>query len=154
MSWLLPLWSTYVECCCNCPLFCCCVMVDVVFGICWVTQFDNWIGVPDTGDWFEEPPNNEEEEEIAELFATFRAISENKTTFYWIWTVPSFILWFYSYAESWLSIFILKRTGIWPFSRSNLCKQSNQTCLMARRQYCAFKNSSGDVFLISLQLDV
>ena len=74
---LLPLWSTYVECC-NCPpLFCCCRDDGDVIG--WVViQFDNWFGVADTGDWFEEPPNREEEEEIMELLPTFLSTSEKK----------------------------------------------------------------------------
>ena len=75
---LLPLWSTYVECC-NCPpLLCCCGDDKDVSG--WVViQFDNWIGVPDTGEWFEEPPNNDDEEEIIELLPTFLSTSKKQT---------------------------------------------------------------------------
>ena len=36
----------------------------------WLTLFDNNIGVPDTGDWFEEPPNNEDEGELVPIFRT------------------------------------------------------------------------------------
>ena len=39
-------------------------------------QFDNWIGVPPTGDGFEEPPNREEEEEIIGLLPTFLSTSK------------------------------------------------------------------------------
>ena len=74
---LLPLWSTYVECCNLPPLFWCCRDDGDVIG--WVViQFDNWFGVADTGDWFEEPPNREEEEEIMELLPTFLSKSEKK----------------------------------------------------------------------------
>ena len=36
----------------------------------WLTLFDKRIGVPDTGDWFEEPPNKEDEEELVPIFRT------------------------------------------------------------------------------------
>ena len=58
---LRPLWSTYDECC-NCPPLDCWNEEPT-----WGTQFDNWIGVLDTGEWFEDPPNTDDEEEIMEL---------------------------------------------------------------------------------------
>ena len=53
-------------------------MLDVVLLIGWLTLFDKRIGVPDTGDWFDEPPNKEDEEELVPIF---RTISKNETYF-------------------------------------------------------------------------
>ena len=132
MSWLLPLWSTYVECCCNCPLFCGCCMLDVVFIIGWVTQFDNWIGVPDTGDWFEEPPNNEDEEEIIELFPTFRTTSErpNQILLNMNFIFFSYIFFLFKLALHFQYLFLKERRFDHSVSWTYV---NNQTYLMARR---------------------
>ena len=43
----------------------------------WLTLFDKRIGVPDTGDWFEEPPNKEDEEELVPIFRTTSETRKN-----------------------------------------------------------------------------
>ena len=44
----------------------------------WGMQFDNWIGALDNGEWFEDPPNTGDEEEIMELLPIVFDTSEKK----------------------------------------------------------------------------